>query len=187
MDNLEHMKKFLISLFTDIFLPETKVTELSKEQQATLSENTWKHTKVFLINLAFLPYLVYVIQISQDKILILTGLLGVIVVFGGAWFVVSFGTVPSSLSKMAFNLTFWMFLSFTLSLEAVAITLIYIFPYLTPFLIIVFLAAYLASVKYDTADSLKIGLEPEQYKLARYGSTYFQRELENSGKKEKKN
>lgn len=179
------MKKILTSLFTNIFLHETIKADILDEQKVTLFENTWKHVKVFIINLLFLPYLIFAIQVSQEKVLILTGLLGIVVVFGGAWFIVSFGAIPSTLSKMAFNLTFWMFLSFTLSLEAIAITLVYIFPILWPFIILVFWSAYFASVKYDTADSLKIGLEPEQYKLARYGSIYFKRELESSEKKKK--
>ena len=181
------MKKLLTALFINIFLSETKGGSiLPSDQKEILYENSWKHCKVFIINLIFLPYLAYFIQSSQDKVLILTGLLGIVVVFGGAWFTVSFGAIPNILSKMATNLTFWMFLSFTLSLEATSIALVYIFPFLLPLIILVFGGAYLASVKYDAADAMKIGLEPEQYKLARYGSRYFQRELENPEKGKKK-
>ena len=152
-------------------------TNRKLEEKAILFDNTWKHVKIAIVGLIFLPYLVFVSLGIENILLVLTGLLGVIMVFGSAWFVITFGAVPARLMRMAINLSFWMFLAFVLSLEATAVVLCIALPLLTPVLAVVFFGAYIASVKYDTADSLKLGLEPAQFQLARYGTKYFRREL----------
>jgi len=170
---------FLNEIFYKIFLNKIDRTKLNEEQNSFLELNVKKHVKIFILILITMPYVYFVItRFYLDKIdIVMTALLGVLFVSGTAWYAISFGTVPARFLEFALEITSYLFAGFTVSLAAVLIAGSIAVPFLIPILFIAFFNLYAASVKYDIADSLKIGIDEAMFKHAIVGRRYFTKEL----------
>ena len=176
----------LYNVYFKIFLRKLSKEKITKEQWDDIVEvNVRKHTKIFALSLLTLIYtycMVSFFYVSQIDTVI-TSLLGVLFVSGGAWFAISFGTVPERLIDFAMEITSFLFASFSVSLAAVFAVTIVAVPLLSPVLFIAFFSVYTASAQYDFVDAMKIGIDEAVFEHAKVGKRYFVRELEKTGKK----
>jgi hypothetical protein len=167
-----------------VFLGKIDLNKLNKDQMEITEMNVKKHTKIFLFSILAMVYTYIVISnyYSNSFGTVMTALFGVLFVSGTAWFAITFGAIPARYKDFAVQTTAYLFASFSFSMAAVFIAASVSLPLLTPIFFIAFFALYGASVKYDVADGLKIGIEEAHYKHSVTGRIYYVREL----KKKKK-
>ena len=165
-----------------------RIVDLAEDGQMEIIDgNTVKHLKIMLVLLIALPFLAFLklAPLVFDNHLLLemvgvvdpTNLTAVIMVMGTAWFVITFGAVPKKLELVAMDITFWLFLGFTLSLEWMIVFMIIDSPLSAPFLLLIFWAVYVSAVQYDTMDALKAGLDEAQLRFTRLGRIIYRRQL----------
>ncbi len=141
-----------------------------------LNGNVGKHRFIIWLNIIATMFIYIGLNTTPtEQIPIIIGaLLAPAMVTGGAWFAVSFGGIPEYLLKSAVDITFWMFLSFTLSMRTMITATMFITPYiLWPILIIIELGVLIACIMYDNADGLKIGLDDTLLKHSRAAIQYY--------------
>lgn len=149
---------------------------LDSAEEQFVNENINKHRLALWINV-IAGILVYSgIKSVTDVNALVLALIAPVTVMGAAWFAVSFGAIPKKLLSEAMAVTFWMFLGFSVSLTTMFIAVAYISPIiLWPVLFIIFIAAIVSCIKYDTADGLKAGLDEAVLTHSRYAIEYYRK------------
>lgn len=133
-------------------------------------DNVNKHRKVLWLNIISVGFVLWGLVIIEPKEIstIIGALLAPAMVTGGAWFGITFGGIPKKLLDSAVDITFWMFLAFTLSLTTMVVSMIFITPWmLWPVFIFIELGVIISCIMYDNADGLKIGLDDTLLKHSR--------------------
>ena len=177
--------RLLDYMFFDLlFRPDSSDDGASVAEQSDivfLTNNLRKHRAISWINISLLIYLVAhglaTISTGGDSTIIATGLLAPAVITGAAWYTVSFGGIPEKYIGAAIVLTFWMFLSFTLSMTLLTAVLCNICPWQISVFVIcpIYLSLYMSSIFYDNIDGLKIGLDATLLKFSRASLNYYQK------------
>ncbi len=151
-------------------------SNLTEEERIIIEENIDKHRFVQWVNLAASILVVYGLsQASQEEISSLISILiAPVMVMGGAWFAISFGGIPEKLMLIAISTTRWMFIAFLVSLSTMFLGVLALTPYvLWPVFILIYVASLISYITYDTADSLKIGLDEFSLKHSRAALRYY--------------
>jgi len=166
---------FLIKLYQKLFLWELEMDQLDEDHYKLTVQNIKKHIYILIFMSISLVYSYFIIKNNYlDQIgTVITSLLGVLFVTGSAWYVITFGTIPKRFGILAVNITYFLFASFCVSLAAVFIAASLAVPYMLPIFIFAFGTLYIASVKYDIMDALKLGIDEAIYKHAEAGEKYF--------------
>lgn len=164
------------------FLGKIDLNKLNKEQRELTEKNTAKHAKIFFSMILIMIYTYFIINNYYLNSIgtVMTALLGVLFISGTAWFAVTFGAIPVRFIDFAVQITAWLFGAFAFSMSMVFVAACIALPFLTPVFFITFFALYVASVKYDIVDALKLGIDEAVYKHSTVGRTYFIRELKKS-------
>lgn len=173
-------------MFRKLLLTPFASSILTAEQTAFLQENADKHLRVLITLVILTPLMVLGLMQAKSETLpvLVGGLAAPVFVTGGAWFVVTFGAVPDALLGVAMILTRRLFTAFLVSLTLCFIAVGWVSPWpLWPILAIVWWLTWSAAFLYDCIDGLKTGLEPALLENARYGTTFFRRELGESDTK----
>lgn len=150
--------------------------DLSSIEKEVVLDNIDKHRRVQWVNLAFSALVIFgLFQTSPEEIgTLINVLIAPVMVMGGAWFGVSFGGIPEKMLDIAIKTTFWMFCAFLLSLSTMFIAIFFITPaILWPVFIMIYVSAVISCITYDTADSLKIGLDEYSLKHSRAALRYY--------------
>jgi len=168
-----------LKLFQKTFLRELEMDKLDEEHLKLTIQNIKKHVYILIFMMISLIYSYYIIDkyYINDINTVITSLLGVLFVTGSAWYVITFGTIPKRFGILAVNITFFLFASFCVSLAAVLSAAILAVPLMSPVLIFAFGTLYIASVKYDIMDALKLGIDEAIYKHATVAEKYFSNEI----------
>jgi hypothetical protein len=174
----------LDKVYYKLFLGRLQLEKLSTEQQEVTEDNIKKHVIIFILMILTAVYSYFIISnyYVEQIDTVLTSLLGVLFISGTAWFAITFGAIPARFMDFAVEITAHLFGALAIALTAVLITSIIALPFFTPVLFLAFIALYSASVKYDVADGLKIGIDEAVLEHAKVGRTYFVRELERKKK-----
>ena len=171
-------------LFARLFRPKNQfgiVESLPVADAEFLVDNLQKHRLIVWLNLGLAVYLaswgLKAIASTGDPAVVVTGLLAPAMITGAAWYTVSFGGIPEKFLNVALVLTFWMFLSFSLSMTLLVGLLCSLTPWPVGLFVLIpiYLALYVASVLYDNLDGLKIGLDSTLLKYSRAALTYYQK------------
>lgn len=145
-------------------------------------KNVRKHRKIVWANIIIIPFIWYGLNliksgdVSAEISTIIVALLAPAMVTGAAWFAISFGGIPSKLLDTAMHITFWMFLSFTLSMTIMTVAMIHItHPVFWIGFIVIEVGVIISSMLYDNADGLKIGLDDTMLKHSRAALAYYKK------------
>src|SRR3990167_9864584 len=133
------------------------LAKLTPDERAFVDDNLNKHRKAWWIAaLCTFPLVSGIWGLDQAaRIGLLTGLLGPVVVLGGAWFAVSFGGVPVKLLAVAMTITFWMYVAFKTAFVTMYLALLSVTPFTPwPVLPIILVGTFWACEQYDTTDGL---------------------------------
>lgn len=144
--------------------------ELLEWEYDFVMENVNKHRKVLWLNIISISFILMGLKelTSAEIPTIIGALLAPAMVTGGAWFGITFGGIPQKLLDTAVDITFWMFLAFTLSLSTMVVAMCYITPWiLWPLFSIIEIGVIIACIMYDNADGLKLGLDDTLLKHSR--------------------
>jgi hypothetical protein len=166
----------ILLLLRFVVLRHFWLADLEKSEQSFVAENTKKHRVCLWITIVSSSLVLWGLSTVPNESLgtVIGGLLGPVVVFGGAWFFVSFGGIPIKLLRVAMSITLWMFSAFCVSLATMFIAVGFVSPpQIWPVLAFVFIAGWIACVRYDTADGLKAGLDEAQLHHSRAALTYY--------------
>lgn len=150
--------------------------DLTPDETAFVRDNLNKHRKAWWIAaLSTIPLVSGIWGLDQAaRIGLLTGLLGPVVVLGGAWFAVSFGGVPVKLLTVAMNITFWMYVAFKTAFVTMYLALLSVTPFTTwPVWTIILVSTFWACEQYDTTDGLKAGLDDAVLKHSRAALRFY--------------
>lgn len=172
----------IMKLYQKLFLWELEMDKLSKDHYKLTIQNIKKHIYIFIFMSISLAYSYFIIRNNYLNQIdtVITSLLGVLFVTGSAWYVITFGTIPKRFGILAVNITYYLFASFCASLAAVFVAASLAVPYMLPIFIFAFGTLYIASVKYDIMDALKLGIDEAIYKHAEAGEKYFSSRNEKS-------
>jgi len=148
--------------FLRIVLSFFLTVDLSPEDEGFVSDNNWKHRKILWLNVPA-AFMVWngIADVEVIMLAILSAaLVAPVMLLGSAWFNISFGGIPARLIDIAMQITFCMFLAFTLSFTTMIVMIMYITPpIIWPVLWTIFLCAIISCIQYDTTDGLKAGLD----------------------------
>lgn len=150
--------------------------DLAKEEREFVEENLQKHRKAWWVaSLCAIPLVHGIWGLDQAaRIGLLTGLLGPVVVLGGAWFAISFGGVPMKLLTVAMSVTFWMYTAFKTAFVTMYLALLSVTPMTTwPVWTIILIGTFWACEQYDTTDGLKAGLDDAVLKHSRAALQFY--------------
>ncbi len=150
--------------------------DLTVEESSFVNDNLNKHRKVWWIaSLCAIPLVSSLWGLDQaTRIGVLTGLLGPVMVLGGAWFAVSFGGVPMKLLTIAMSVTFWMYAAFKTAFMTMYLALLSVTPIATwPVWTIILVGTFWACEQYDTTDGLKAGLDDAVLKHSRAALQFY--------------
>lgn len=154
---------FWVSYSFSYFLLSPKY-KLTKFEIAFIMDNIQKHRIVLWVNFIGGMIAFYALaDNSQEQLNSIVLLLMVpIFVTGSAWFMISFGGVPTKLLDVALIITFWIFSAFTLSLTTMLIVAYYILEgemFIQIVILFIYICIILSAIIYDDLDGLKIGLD----------------------------
>ena len=141
-----------------------------------VTTNMRKHRRVIWLNILATVLIFWGLSKTNESQIpvIISALLAPAMVTGGAWFAITFGGIPSKLLKTAVDITFFMFLSFTLSMRIMISALMYITPsVLWPIFLIIEIGVIIACIMYDNADGLKLGLDDTLLRHSRAALSYY--------------
>jgi hypothetical protein len=127
-----------------------------------VQDNIQKHRKALWLNALASVLVFFALRDTPHDAIgtVINATLAPAMIFGGAWFAVSFGGVPKKLINIAMSTTLWMFIAFLVSLSAMFIAVGFVTsPFLWPVLGLIYAAGVMACIQYDTADGLKSGLD----------------------------
>ncbi len=150
--------------------------ELTPTDEQAILDNIDKHRKVQWVNLFFSGLVIFgLFQTNNEQIgNLINVLIAPVMVMGGAWFGISFGGIPEKMLDVALETTFWMFCAFLISLSTMFIAIFFITPLmLWPVFGMIYLSAVVSCIIYDTADSLKIGLDEYALRHSRAALRYY--------------
>lgn len=149
---------------------------LVKWERDFVTTNIRKHRRVIWLNLIATCLIFWGLH-RTDPIqipVIISALLAPAMVTGGAWFAITFGGIPSKLLRTAVDITFFMFLAFTLSMRIMVSALMFITPgILWPIFLIIEIGVIVACIMYDNADGLKLGLDDTLLRHSRAALSYY--------------
>lgn len=170
---------FLDRLYSNFFLSQLRKKELDKDQMELFVLNVKKHRRIFILILFVVPYVYFTISNFYFNQIdtVISSLFGVLLISGTAWYAVTFGAIPVKFMSFAINITAYLFTSLAVSMASVFIAASIATPLLSPVMFIAFYTLYVASVQYDVADALKLGIDETIYQHAKVGRLYFTREL----------
>ncbi|KKW44109.1 MAG: hypothetical protein UY95_C0037G0004 [Parcubacteria group bacterium GW2011_GWA2_56_7] len=135
---------------------------LTKPELAFVQDNLNKHRKVLWIDFFSTFGVLFGLRgaTAEELGIVITALLAPVMVMGAAWFAISFGGIPGKLIDTAMTVTFWMFTAFAVSFSAMAVAVMMVSPIpVWPALVLIFGAALVSCILYDTMDGLKVGLD----------------------------
>ncbi len=150
--------------------------DIQQDERGFVQDNIHKHRCALWINFLTMLCVMWGLLKTQEEgySTIISALIGPVMVFGGAWFSMSFGGVPAKLMNIAMSITFWMFTAFLVSLTTMFISVAFVSPMqIWPMLVVVFCAGYMSCVQYDTADGLKAGLDDTLLRASRAHILYY--------------
>ena len=153
-----------------------KQCDMHAEERLFIEDNIAKHRKALWINIVSTACVYWgLLSIPKESAeTLILALLGPVMVFGGAWFAITFGGIPSRLLDIAMTITFWMFTAFLLSVSAMFIAVAFISPPQIWFVLaIVFWSGYVSCVQYDATDGLKVGLDEAVLKHSRAALRFY--------------
>lgn len=144
-----------------------------------LRDNTWKHADILWWNVACLLASFYGMYNLPKDVLgnVLVGLLGVSTVTGGAWFIITFASIPDELAEVAMQVTYDMFAAFTCSLTTTFVAISYSVEHnlaVLAILLFVFARVLRTCISYDTTDGLRLGLDKALFRNALAGLKFYQ-------------
>lgn len=168
-DNLDRWYNWIDPAFWVIWLVCLQIVrskDLSQPQREFISRNIRKHRTILWINIIIttiyeLDDHYWGMPLNPNELSLIVGvLIAPAFITGGAWFAITFGAIPTFLLDQAINVTFWMFLSFSASLNLMGLVLAAHAPMLiTVIFYTIILSCLIASILYDNIDGLKIGLD----------------------------
>lgn len=152
--------------------------DITREERCFVFDNIEKHRRAMWINLICSTLVVWgLFKAPKDHVDgLIAALLGPVLVFGGAWFALSFGGIPKRIIDVAMSITFWMFMAFLTSMTTMFLVVAYVSPFpFWPVLALIYCAAYVACVQFDTADGFKAGLDEANLNCSRATLTYLEK------------
>lgn len=152
------------------------IDKLEKEEKSFLEKNVNKHRIIQWLNLVAVVFIYLGLKNtdSSNLTVVINSLIAPVMVMGTAWFAISFGAVPARLLNVSMAVTFWMYLSFKLSLTAMFMAIAFgVSPFLWPVLVLIYLAVEFSCTLYDTTDALKAGLDEMILKHSRAALIYY--------------
>lgn len=152
------------------------IKKLLPEEEFFVQKNINKHRLITWLTVVFV-YVGYLGLVNVDidsMFTVILVLLGFSTITGTAWFAISFGGISAKFLDIAMEITFWMFLSFTLSLSLMVIAISLVAPISLALIMGVAASALIISaIQYDTTDGLKSGLDEAVLKHSRAALIYY--------------
>ena len=152
---------------------------LKDYEQSFIEKNIKKHRGVLWIDALVVVLTYFGLRDMPNSVIstLVNALIAFAVVFGGAWFAITFAAIPGRLIHISMYITFTMFAAFTSSVimmfGSVALLIHSVAPSviselcLDLLLVFIYIAGFIGAVLYDTGDGLKAGLDELQLKQSR--------------------
>ena len=149
---------------------------LRKDEESFILENITKHRHAMWVTVGVSISVFISLNNSPETVIntVVSSLIAPAMLTGSAWFAISFGGIPAKLINIALSVTFWLFMAFLASLTTMFIAVGFVTPpLLWPALVIIYTGVLVSCIQYDTADSLKAGLDEAILKHSRAALTYY--------------